>query len=78
MDYSRLPDELQMHILSYIPRCKLKFNYHPGLVNNLWLMIFRKVNSPCDIRYMLLERKYCVTHYSNKYCFNCSGQKILK
>ena len=73
-----IPDEILMNILQFIPYCKLKFNYYPGLVNKRWLSIFRKINTNCDIRYILLERKYCVNHYSNKYCFNCNGKKILK
>ena len=67
MKYKNIPLELQMHILSYIPHCKLKLNYHPGLVNNDWLNIFRKTNTLCQIRYVLVEKKYCISHYSGIY-----------
>ena len=78
MDYNDLPDELLMNILSYIPYCQLKFNYHPGLVNKNWLNNFRQINCPCDVRYILYERKYCIMHFSDKYYLNFYGQKVLK
>ena len=65
MSYKDLPDDIHLKILSYIPYCRLKFNNEPGLVNTYWLKCFRKVNTPCEMRYLLYEQKYCIQHWTH-------------